>query len=393
MRPFTIAVSLVAAALAALVVRVAFVEAYAGKSPATAAAVWSGHPSVELTSGLAQIGNAARDGRPVERPLIDGLIHSATRAPLAPEPFLVRGVDAGLRGDTVLAGRALIAARDRDPRSIPARYFLADHFLKTGQSSRGLNEISALTRLVPGTLAGVGPYLAAYARDPEVAGQVQTMLRSNPELEPVVLNALASDARDANLALSLWSGGTADRLQVWQNRLLESLIAAGLFREAHSAWMRFTKQKAHDLKPGELDFAATSQGPFGWTLASSSSGVAEAETSKKLRVIYYGRDDIVLASRVLMLQPGRYRMSMRINGGSASTNSLVWTIECLPSGKEVGRSSVAGDDTGGTIGSSLEIAADACEAQRIRLTATSEDLPEKVELTIADFRIEREGGL
>ena len=391
MKPFTIAVPLVAIALAVLVVRVAIVEANAGKSSSRAAAAWSGHPSVALASGLAEIGNAARDGRPVARSLIDSLVHSATKGPMAPEPFLVRGVDASLRGDNKLAGRAFIAARDRDPRSIPARYFLADHYLRAGQSRLGLNEISALTRLVPGSLSGIGPYLAAYARDPAATGQVGAILRENPELEPVVLAALASDARDVSLALSLWSGGTADRLQVWQNKLLATLVAEERYRDAHSALMRFTKRKLPEAERGAGDFAAKDQGPFGWALASGSSGVAEAESDGKLQVIYVGRDDIVLASKVMLLRPGRYRMSMRTNGGFASADSLAWVIECLPSGSEVARSKLVSAGAGGIIGSSLEIAASGCEAQRIRLTATAKDLPERVELTIADFRVEREG--
>lgn len=394
MRPASIAIPLIAVALAALVVRVAIVEAYAGKHPGRAAAAWSHHPSVMLASGLAEVGNAVREGRPVARSLVDDLIFSATRAPLAPEPFLVRGVEASLRGDSTLAGRAFTAARDRDPRSVAARYFLADHFLKTGQPRLGLREISALTRLVTGSPAAIGPYLAAYARDPQAAGEVRAMLRRNPELEPVVLNALASDSRDASLALSLWSGaGAGDRLHVWQNRLLENLIASGRYREARSAWARFVGPSATEAESDFPGFSATEQGPFGWALASGSSGVAEAESDRQLRIIHYGRDDLVLASRVLMLQPGRYRMAMQAKGDSAPADSLAWTIECLPSGSKVARVSAGESIADRTIGSSFRIELSGCEAQRIRLIAASSELPKKVQVTISDFKIEREGAL
>lgn len=388
MRTTAIAVPLIAVALAALVVRVAIVEAYSDKAPAVAAAVWPGHPSITLESGLTRIGNDVREGRPVGRGLVESMIDTAVRAPLAPEPFLVRGVDATLRGQAGLAGRSFVAARDRDPRSVAARYFLADHFLRTGHARQGLNEISALTRLIPGSLSGIGPYLAAYARDPEAARAVRSMLRQNPELGPVVLNALAADARDASLAMSLWPGDGSDRLQPWQNRLLNSLIAAGRYRDAKSAWMRFTRRSGKDEELALADFVATGQGPFGWTLVSGSSGVAEAEAEGKLRVIYFGRDDIVLANRVLMLRPGRYRLSMQVNGRAAPTGSLEWTIGCLPSGKEIARLGLAS----GFIRTSFDVQAGDCDAQRIKLAATSTELPEKTQLTIDDFRIEREDG-
>lgn len=389
MRLSTIAVPLIAVAIAALVVRVAIVEAYSANDPAKAALVWSSHPSIALASGLADVGVASRQGRPISRALVDRLILSSTKAPLAAEPFLVRGVDATVRGNFDLAGAAFLAARDRDPRTVAARYFLADHYLRTGQARHGLNEIAALTRLLPGSLAGVGPYLAAYARDPGATGEVRAMLARNPELEPVVLNALAADARDADLALSLWGGGEEKQLQAWQNNLLESLIAAGRYRKARSAWLRFTKRTESAAELVDADFAATDQGPFGWTLASGSSGVAEVETNDKLRIVYFGRDDLALATRILMFPPGRYRMSMQILGVSGSTETLAWTIECLPSGFEAMRSNLAGK-ADGVQGSSFEVRSSGCEAQRIRLAAMAGELPEKVQMTISDFRIERE---
>ena len=70
------------------------------------------------------------DRRPL--PIIDD---AAGKVPLAPEPFLVRGVQAELAGNSQLAAQAFAAAEWRDPRSLPARYFLAD-LITVGRSSR-----------------------------------------------------------------------------------------------------------------------------------------------------------------------------------------------------------------------------------------------------------------
>ena len=382
-----IAIAVAAALLAALTVGVALVESYATKDPARAAAAWAGHPSVILKSGLAEIGSEASQGKPIARPLVDRLVASTTKAPLAPEPFLVFAVDATTKGRSDLAGRAFLAARQRDPRSVASRYFLAQHFLRTGQTREGLNEISALTRLVPGSLAGIGPYLAAYARQPEAREEVRAMLRRNPELEPVVLNALAADARDAPVAMAIWNGQVSDRIKPWQSRMLESQIAAGQYREAHSAWLRFTGRVSGDGDPNQPDFAATELGPFGWSLASGSSGVSEAETGSRLHVLYYGRDDAGLAGKMMMLEPGKYRLSMRVSAASMSTGSLAWTLYCLPSGREIAHAALRP----GALKLPFEVARDDCEAQRIELRGIAPELPEQVEVTIADFRIAPEG--
>jgi hypothetical protein len=385
----SIAVALVAALLAALVIGQATVEAGAGKGEVQGTRVWAGHPSVILEVGLAEVGRTTTEGRPVDKALITKLIHAAAKAPMAPEPYLVRGVEASSQGNNKLAGRAFLAARARDPRSIAARYFLADHYVRSGEIGPGLNEISALVRLLPQSVAGMAPYLAAYARNPEGTDAVRALLRKHPQLEPVVLQALAADPRDASLAISLWNGKASEAVHPWQNMLLETLIAAGRFDEANGAWSKFSGNK-QETGPGRVNFANRQQGPFGWAYASGASGIAEAQGDAGLRLVYFGRDDLVLASRVMMLGPGRYSLSMTIDGKS-SAEPLAWTIECLPSGPEIARLSLGGVSEAGSVRSTFRIPPEGCHAQRIRLTATATELSEKIQLTIGNFLIRQEG--
>jgi hypothetical protein len=320
---------------AVAVIRTAFVASYASRDPARAATVWSGHPSVIFATGLGQVGRIAAANQAVGSSIVDPLLAASLKAPLAPQPFLVRGVQAQVEGNQRLAEAAFLEARDRDPRSVAAHYFLADHYLKTGQTRRGLAELSILTRLVPQSLGGIAPYLAAYARSPGGAPEVKTMLRAHRELEPLLLNALASDANNERLALSLWSGRGGESAREWQERLLDSLVAAGRYNQARAAWLRFspaTPRGGELIDPG---FSNPALRPFGWTFVSGPAGVAEPEDGERLHILYYGRDNLVLASRLLMLKPGAHRLSMRISGTSLATKSLAWTIKCLPSSNEI----------------------------------------------------------
>jgi hypothetical protein len=385
----TIAVIVAGLFLGLLVVRNAFVDAYLESSVDRAASVWPGHPEVVLASGLTEVGAAAASGQPVNPATVRRMLAAASNAPLAPEPFLVRGVEAQVAGDTTMALRAFIEARRRDPRSIAARYFLASHFLAAGQTPEGLAEISALTRLVPQSLKSVSPQLAAFARMPGGATQVRTLLRDQPQLEPWLLEDLASRPVDAGLVLSLWSGRTPEPDRAWQARLVNSLVTAGRFGEAHSAWRRFQPGTAQSGELVDPKFEGHALPPFGWTLASGASGVAEPEAGGRLHILYYGRDDFVLASQLLLLKPGSYRLSMRVGSASPAAKSLSWTIRCLPSSRELEAIDL-GSAKAGVLAAAFAVPP-GCEAQNLELAGTAPELPEQADVTISALKLARIG--
>jgi hypothetical protein len=388
------AIIVVALALltAVAVIRTAFVAAYASSDLAKAATVWSGHPSVIFAVGLERVGRTAAAGQAVGKSIVEPLLAASRKAPLAPEPFLVRGVQAQLGGNQRLAELAFLEARNRDPRSVPAHYFLADHYLKTGQTRHGIDEISALTRLVPQSLGDIAPYLAAYARSPGGAPEVKRMIREHPPLEPLLLNILASDANNERLALFLWSGRGGASAREWQERLLNSLVAAGRYEQARAAWRRFSPAMSRGEETIDPGFSDDALPPFGWNFVSGPAGVAEPDDRGRLHILYYGRDDLVLAGRLLMLKPGSHRLSMRIEGTSPAAKSLAWTIKCLPSSTEIAAVALATARKGGSLNAAFGVPPSGCEAQRFELVGTAPELPEQADVTIADLRFDRDGG-
>lgn len=385
-----ITVVIIALVMAALVIRNAFVDAYSVDDPAKAAAVWPGHPSVILASGLAEVGASAAAAKPVNPATVRRMLATAAKAPLAPEPFLVRGVEADVAGDAPLALRAFLAARQRDPRSVAARYFLADHYLKAGQTTQGLAEISALTRLIPQSLVAIAPQLAAFARVPGGAAQVRTLLRDQPQLEPWLLGELAAHPDDARLALSLWSGRTGESDRIWQLRLVNGLVSAGRFAEARTAWSRFDPRVRPADELIDPRFEANDPPPFGWTLASGAAGVAEPLGGGRLHILFYGRDDLVLASQLILLKPGRYRLAMQVNGASPSANSLSWVVRCMPAVRDLATIDL-GSAKAGALAADFVVPPQGCEAQQLELVGTAPELPEQADLTIAGLSLSRSG--
>ena len=372
-----------------LVIRVAFVAAFATKDPGTAAAVWAGHPAVQLETGLARVGDMAAAGRPVDRELVNSLISASAKAPLAPEPFLVRGVHAQVSGNQSVALQSYLAARERNPRAVAPRYFLADLYLKAGRTEPGLGEISALARLVPESLPNVAKYLAAYARTPGAAAQVKAMLENHPQLELALLNELAADAASTRLTLHLWSGRGGEEARTWQARLLEQLVQAGRFNEARAVWARFADVSAQSDSLFDAQFEARALPPFGWMLASGASGIAEPQGSGRLHLIYYGREDLVLASQLLTLPPGRYRLSMKVSASTPAAKSLSAAIRCLPSSSVIVTLPLQRQ---GRVSASFVITGQGCAAQQLEISGDAPEFPERAEATVSQLRLERDDG-
>lgn len=214
------------------------------------------------------------------------------------------------------------------------------------------------------------------------------MIREHPRLEALLLDVLAADARDGRLALYLWSGRSDEGSRRWQERLIRSLVSAGSFAEAGSAWSRFSG----GLAAGQADpeFQSGRLAPFGWTFSSDSAGIAEAQGQGRLHLLYYGRSDKVLASQLLMLRPGRYRLSMQVTEAAPTTGSLGWSVRCVPSSAEAA-SLPLGRVRSGALATAFVVPAAGCGAQWLELKGTAPEFAEQAEATIAKFRLAREG--
>lgn len=334
---------------------------------------------------MTQIAKAALAHRPVPQAAFSMMKDAAVKAPLAPEPFLVRGVQAELRGDGNAAQRAFEAAQWRDPRSLPAAYFLADRYFRMGDANRGLSEVAALARLSPNGNLAVASYLAAYARMPSNWPALRTMFRANPTLADPALSALAADPATIPAVLAL-----ADPKEKWQDAhwlpaLLNTLTGEGQYKQARQIWSNMTGATPALLyDPSFRDQA--SPPPFNWALTSSTVGVAERQAGR-LHVVFYGQEDGILASQLLILPPGQYRMSMQLLGDQAHAHTLTWSIWCDKAGAPIASISL---DVAAAHGWSFAVPEN-CPAQSLRLSGASADMPQQVDVSIASLKLEKAG--
>lgn len=378
-RPLVVAV--LALLLGVQAVRNAAVAALAETRPAAAARVWPDHPDAELSLAMTAIGEAARRGREVAGARFQQLNDAATKAPLAPEPFLVRGVRAQLSGNPRAAQLAFLAAQWRDPRSLPARYFLADQFFRSGDAGRGLTEFAVLARLAPGGDGKVAPYLAAYAKDRANWPQLRTVLRADPVLEDATLAALAVDPVNARTILALADASHRTAKSPWLPTLLSGLVDAGQYPTARAVWADVA---GVHIDPDQLLFDAgfadaEAPPPFNWALTSSTVGLAERQRGGRLHLIYYGQEDGILAAQLLLLPPGHYRMAMELSGDRKQARSISWSLTCE---RAAAPFAVIALDGLAAPGWEFNVPG-ACPAQRLELRGASSDVAQQSDITIS----------
>ena len=333
---------------------------------------------------MAEISTAARSHSQVPPAAFAMMDDAALKAPLASEPFLVRGVQNELRGEGADAQLAFEAAQRRDPRSLAAAYFLADRYFRLEDANRGLREVAALARLSPGGNLAVAPYLAGYARSPSNWPALRAMFRANPGIAEPTLLVLASNPDTAPAVLALADPKEKAQDAHWLAPLLNSLTAAGKYEEARGVWERATRANAPGLIYDGSFRDRNSPPPFNWSLTSSTVGVAERQAGR-LHIIFYGQEDGILATQLLLLQAGQYRLSMQLVGDNARAHSLTWSIWCDKSEAPIASVNL---DVAANRGWSFAVPPN-CPAQWLRLSGMSSDIAQQVDVMVASLKLDK----
>ncbi|HVM21989.1 MAG TPA: hypothetical protein VM308_01635 [Sphingomicrobium sp.] len=377
-----LAAATIALLLAVQILRHGASSSLAAYQPEQAARWWPGSPSAEISHGMIRIAAASRARQPVPPEVLERIYAAEGRAPLDPQGFLVRGVEAQLTGDNRAAELAFRAAQWRDPRSIPAAYFLADHNLRLGRVQDALRQVGALARLAPGGATTVAPYIATFARDRRNWPLLKEFFRSEPGLRSAALSALAADAGNADAVLALTDPDRQSQRD-WLPKLLHTLVQARQYERAHAIWSRLSAVRGSGGSLHDPSFSdRTSPPPFNWSLDSSTVGLAERQLGGRLHVLFYGQQDGVLARQLVLLRPGTYRLTMSLLGEKDRAQALSWNVRCDQSSAPF--ASIALDAA--ARGWSFTVPA-SCPAQWLELSGRSADVSQQSDITIAGLRL------
>jgi len=378
--------------LAAEVARLTVSAAVADDNPELALRLVPSGPAALASTAMAGIGEAAAQGADPGEATARQLRSVAVSDPLRTEPFLVEAALAERAGAYDRAKQLLVEARSRDPRSAAARYLYADTAVRQGKVVEGLREMAVLSRLVPGASIQLVPALAQFAHTPGSHDKLAGILAQNPQLRNPLLVALAANPDNADLIVALAGPPSANPsldTRAWQVRLLLGLVARADYQRAYDLWRHFALLPA-GAQPLLFNGSFRDVGappPFNWAFSASPAGVAEPG-AHRLRVLFYGREDAVLATQLLILPPGSYRFEAPISGDIVA-GSLSWTLSCVGAKAPLMDIRLGGSTPpSGT----FTVPASGCQAQGLQLNGHLEESPEDSDVRIGPANIERVGG-
>ncbi|MDQ4086642.1 MAG: hypothetical protein M3177_01290 [Pseudomonadota bacterium] len=400
--PRLVSLPVVVAALAAalllgfLIIRYSVANALLQAGPELAAAVSPGHPRVILGHALEELQLSGRI-TPASAAAAFGAFR---RSPLSEVPLLIAGRSAMAAGEEERAERLIEAAIRRNPRSRYGLLLRLEQEVRLGKVAEAAETMAVLTRASP----NVGPLLtlqlAGLARDPSTRTAAQNAMRSDPELRRRVLEQLARQGADPEVILSLAGGldpvpAGAEPPQ-WQRLLIDGMVERGEVAEAHRVWLRLMRIDPAAARGGiyDRDFAGLpGSPPFNWLLETGSNGFAEPSDGG-LQVQFDARADARLASQLLVLPPGDYRLSFTAEGEASGENGrLSWTVACQPGGRPIVVAEIVGvDGSEKPFRGTFTVPPSRCPGQWLRLVGEDAEFPDDQQVTIRQLRIEG-GGL
>ena len=367
-------------------IRSALVTAYLPTAVGEAAIIWEEHPRVLAALSQLAIAEAAAQQSTLSPEASDRIAELAARAPLSHEPFIAAGavaMTAEQHQQHVKAEQLLLAARTRAPRSVVTRYLLAELYGRENRLGPALQELAVVRRLTPTLSAPLVAVLAKFVRRDGPIPEVRAILRADPQLRSSLLSTLASDPNNADLILSLAGSERGSEATPWVQKLLASLVKAGEFRKAHALWLQFAPAEESGTAQWEF-IRSASPSPFTWQFTQESAGSA-VPAGDELERFYSGRQTVNLASKLVLLPPGSYTMSLMVSGTPPSNDSIRWSVTCLPSEQKVAELPLM---ESGRVSAQFHIP-EACVAQRFDLQGSPQTIPETATFSISDLRVGR----
>ena len=309
------------------------------------------------------------------------------RAPLSEAPLALRGISAITAGDVPTADRAFSAAFSRNPRNVPARLWLANRAIETGEVDRAIELVSRLFAIVPEQGNAYTDAMAYMANLPGGVEGIQKQLGSGdapPSWASTVVARINALAPDLDQLVSLNRITPSTQASFISRVISERGVAAGFL-----AWLNFAPQVSGETFQWPYD--GTFEGkagppPFNWR---SGGDLVEFAEGGGLNVSYLGRGQPVLLEQTMLLAPGKYTLASAISGdASAGGGGLGWAIVCDGVPRELGRVVMRElSPRAARITFDFEVPQTECSAQRLILRGEPGEFPTRARAEIASVGI------
>ena len=329
--------------------------------------------------------------------------HVATRQPLVALPYYIAA--ATRAPSAVQTARALNAlALQRDPRLRPA---WAWRVIDRAQANDVGTTTHALIRLavLSAEAAPIWSAIAQISADPAARKEIRSEIALGASWRDVYLTTLSASSVNRAIVFEMLESagkhapvtnvapppGTPDDRRAF----LAQMITQRDYERAYLAWVQWLPAASQAAVGYVFDGnfkGAAALPPFAWGVANGTGGTTAIVPASGLLIDYSGSDGSVLATQMVLLQPGRYRLMTQATFQPVSnengTAPLTWTLVCVTENTPLNDLAVPLDgSTKRVAGPPFEVAA-GCDAQTLSLKVNSADFAKHLSGAIRSVAIE-----
>jgi len=322
---------------------------------------------------------------------------SLLREPLEGGPLRILADHAERNGGTTQARRIRILLDQRTRRDAENEAWLFGDALNRGDYSAAFEHADVLMRQDVNAPGRLSPVLVSVLEAQNAADVMARMLATRPSWREAFMRYAVSDAvepRTAGLLLHAMARTPAPPTDYELRPLIARLVEQGRYRQAYATWRALLPPGAPEGPIYDPEFAgAPGAPPFNWRLAQglASSIMVINHDGPALRVESRGTGAETLAEQLLVLNPGRYRLSGRmLFSGEGAGEAPLWRLECAGGGALLAKApDVPRQVSWRGFAVEFEVPVGGCEAQWLRLGAALDQGFGVAEAQFARLRIER----
>ena len=368
-----------------MIVGLCLLLGYGALSETVAAALASSRPDLAL---IWRPGDAAALQAQAETSVGEALTSSeietalaASRASLKAAPLTVSSVRTlaeahQLAGDQSRSEALMDLAGRRNLRDSKVQLWLFRRELDAGRYGSAFQHADLLMRKHFELSATLYPSMVASLDRPAAREAFLALMRSGPQWRTDFINAETADVDGVALwLLSNLATSPHPPTEREVSIVANALAAQGRWSDVRTVWNRFGGGGAGLLFDGDFE-RANRAAPFGWRLFEQESVIAiiEAVDGGANHALYaefpVGRSS-PLAEQLMILSPGRYRLSGRAKVDRLPAEALFrWTLSCSAQTAPLATVEQATASGWVKFEAVFETPAAGCEAQWLRLSGT-----------------------
>ncbi|MEN2785443.1 hypothetical protein ACFOKI_12505 [Sphingomonas qilianensis] len=331
------------------------------------------------------------------------LRHALAGNPLDGTAIALAALDRNARGDASGAAALAEQALRVEPRTRLGWLARVDRQMRMAHNGDAAISVLRLLAVDPPQYLTYLPMLAAAARDRQAIAPIAAALSINPPWRAPFLSLLAQHKYDPAVRYALMN--PLDRTRPTgiagdDTAFVTDLVNKGDIERAYLAWVSMLPDDALGAvgAPYDANFAGLpGAAPFNWQLIDAGSDHATIGEGA-LNVSYAGRQVSTLASQVVMLAPGSYRLASTLDEASSATpgstgSALTWRVTCLPARGVLGELTLDPAVIGRPQRSpDFIVPGQDCAAVSLALIGTASAFPVRLSARIASVALQQDDG-